>query len=262
MCARREQAHHTKPRMQAYGSACGHFHSHPLKLYVSAITIRTMLMRTLPITLTTLPLQLLTFGDSLTAGLTDRDAPYTPYGRAMQDELEKCGLPAAVISSGIVMESVHSMPCRLQDECAHVAYDSILIIGGSNDLWKNDVDAIWASLLSLYTHVREHAQDQRATPPLGVATLPPFKPDAMRWFGGRRDVVTRLTDLTRRKVNQRIRAEARRPGSRAFLVDLAALSESRPGFMAADGIHLTPGAYDALGREAARSFYAAQHAVL
>ena len=79
--------------------------------------------------------RLLTFGDSLTAGMSTRDAAYTPYARSMQDSLQQLGTAATVVPRGVVMKSVHTMPARLRSELKAASYEGILILGGSNDLW-------------------------------------------------------------------------------------------------------------------------------
>ena len=45
------------------------------------------------------------------------------------------GTEASVASKGVVMESVHAMPKRLRGVCEQASFDSILVLGGSNDLW-------------------------------------------------------------------------------------------------------------------------------
>ena len=89
--------------------------------------------------------RILTFGDSLTAGFTSPSAPRTPYASILSSRI---GFEA--VSSGVVAESVHRMPERLARELGESSYNSVVILGGSNDLWKGDADAICATLLELY----------------------------------------------------------------------------------------------------------------
>jgi len=202
----------------------------------------------------TCALRVFAFGDSLTAGMVDR-ATYSPYGASLQQFLPEGSI---VESSGVVLESSHAMPTRLARELsAHEeAFDIILILGGSNDLWRGDHNAIMSSLDLLYKQVHH------AGAALGVATLPPFEPDIMRWlsFTG----VLAQTESTRVAVNERIRDMAASadghvdPACGAFLVDLARLCEQEPQTMARpDGLHFTAEGYQRLGEEAAAALLAA-----
>ena len=94
------------------------------------------------------PLRVLTFGDSLTCGLVDRNR-YAPYADVLREQL---GASLTMVESeGIVMESAHAMPQRLTRVLAsRDAYDAIIVLGGSNDLWKGDADAICDSLAELH----------------------------------------------------------------------------------------------------------------
>jgi hypothetical protein len=114
------------------------------------------------------------FGDSLTAGLVGgtRDQ-FVPYGAALAAQIGGVD----VVSRGVVMESVHTMPGRLQTTLAEAEdrYDCVLLLGGSNDLWKGDAGAIWTSLCELYAQA-----DACGASSLGLFTLPPFEPDVMK----------------------------------------------------------------------------------
>ena len=117
-------------------------------------------------------------------------------------------------------------------------FDCAIILGGSNDLWKGDSDAIWVSLQSLYSQSRAHGCSL-----LGLITLPPFEPDVMKWlsFTG----ILEKTDNCRLDVNERIRAMAADEDD-CFLVDLAVLDDeavmTRP-----DGLHFEASGYERLG---------------
>ena len=74
--------------------------------------------------------RILTFGDSLTHGFTAPTAPRTPYAQILTSRI---GVEA--VDSGVVTESVHSMPKRLARELGESSYNSVVILGGSNDLW-------------------------------------------------------------------------------------------------------------------------------
>ena len=199
-------------------------------------------------------LRVYAFGDSLTAGMVDR-ATYTPYGASLQKLLPE---DSVVESSGVVLESCHAMPARLARELSareESTFDVILILGGSNDLWRGDHSAIMSSLDLLYEQVRD------AGAALGVATLPPFEPDVMKWlsFTG----VLAQTESTRMAVNERIRGVVASANCHAdtacgtFIVDLARLCEQEPQTMARpDGMHFTAKGYQRLGEEAAAALLA------
>ena len=197
-----------------------------------------------------LPARILAFGDSLTAGLCSPRtgaARYAPYGVTLAQNTG-----SEVLSRGVVLESAHAMPSRLASTLeAEGRFDCAVILGGSNDLWRGQPDAIWTSLQSLYSQVRLQGGNEPAT--VGMVTLPPFEPDVMRWlaFTG----VLELTDRTRLDVNERIRDEA--AGAQdAFLVDLASFSHEA-AMARADGLHFDECGYRRLGDEVAaalRSF--------
>ena len=183
-----------------------------------------------------LPQRVLCFGDSLTAGLIgDTRDSYVPYSDTLSKALDVESVP-----HGVVLESVHSMPARLDKVLSEQQFDCAIVLGGSNDLWRGDRDAIVLSLEALYSRVRSHGAL------LGVVTLPPFEPSVMRWlsFTG----VLEITDTTRCAVNEAIRLESRRDD--AFLVDLAAFADEevmhRP-----DGLHFEAAGYARLGQRCA-----------
>ena len=181
-----------------------------------------------------LPTRILSFGDSLTAGLIANTKEYAPYGETLSRNLN-----VPVVSRGVVLESSHSMPSRLSTTLNDDGpFDCAIILGGSNDLWKGDSDAIWVSLQSLYSQSRAHGCSL-----LGLITLPPFEPDVMKWlsFTG----ILEKTDACRLDVNERIRAMAAADDD-CFLVDLAVLDDdavmARP-----DGLHFEATGYERLG---------------
>lgn len=185
-----------------------------------------------------IPQRILCFGDSLTAGMVTRDE-YVPYGDVLSASLD-----ARVVSRGVVLESAHAMVPRLQRTLAEGDFDAVILLGGSNDLWTGDAPKILASLDGMYGMVRATGAQ------LGVATLPPFEPKVMQWlaFTG----VLEQTEMTRRAVNDHVRAKACRSAD-AFLVDLARLSDADTAnpLQRPDGMHLTADGYRRLGEEAA-----------
>ena len=59
-------------------------------------------------------LRILTFGDSLTAGVERAFAPLTPYGDTLEQRLATAvDGGATVVVSGVPLESAHAMPLRL-----------------------------------------------------------------------------------------------------------------------------------------------------
>ena len=83
-----------------------------------------------------------------------------------------------VTTAGVPLESAHAMPKRLaailQDDGED--FDAVIVLGGSNDLWKGDADAIWDSLQQLHEQVRTSGCA------LGLGTLPPFEPKIFDWL--------------------------------------------------------------------------------
>ena len=195
-----------------------------------------------------LPTRILTFGDSLAAGLVGGTSNYSPYGDALARSLmDARGHQAEVCCRGVVMESVHAMPARLAKtlRAEGGAFDCALVLGGSNDLWRGDADAIWTSLQALYAQLR--SSNVREDCALGLVTLPPFEPEVFNWlsFTG----ISELTDATRIQVNERIRAECA-DATDVFLVDLAAFADE-PTMTRPDGLHFEEAGYRRLGAAAA-----------
>ena len=141
------------------------------------------------------PAKILTFGDSLTAGLiSGTTTEYVPYGIALSAALrDEVGATPTVLARGIVLESSHAMPARLESVLLQDGpFDCVLVLGGSNDLWRGDAEKIWSSLQLCHASVRA------AGATLGLVTLPPFEPPVMRWLAW--TGVLELTDATRLKV--------------------------------------------------------------
>ena len=196
-----------------------------------------------------LPTRILAFGDSLTAGLVGGSTNrYSPYGDALARSLmDASGHEAEVYSRGVVMESVHAMPARLTKtlQAEGGGFDCALVLGGSNDLWRGDADAIWTSLQALYGELRSSNVGEECA--LGLVTIPPFEPGIFNWlsFTG----ISELTDDTRIQVNERIRAECA-DANDVFLVDLAAFADE-PAMARPDGLHFEEAGYRRLGAAAA-----------
>lgn len=101
------------------------------------------------------PTRILTFGDSLTAGLVvgrstmGWKSVYAPYSKsfAALGDINVC-------TEGMVMESSHDMPARLDVVLARAQapFGCCVILGGSNDLWRGDVSASKNSLADPVTH--------------------------------------------------------------------------------------------------------------
>jgi len=191
-----------------------------------------------------IPARILAFGDSLTAGSVTRDL-FVPYGETLRSTL---GAATDVVSRGVVLESVHKMPQRLEKTLAteEQPFDAMIFLGGTNDLWRGDADAIWRSLQALYSQARAR------NAMLGVITLPPFDPAPMKWLEPLTGCLT-LAEKTRCDVNARIRSEAEGHASDTFLVDLAAICDESAGTPLArpDGIHFEATGYQRLGDLAA-----------
>ena len=190
------------------------------------------------------PLRVLCFGDSLTAGLVSRNR-FSPYADTLASSLEPCNVCVA----GVPLESAHAMPPRLAQLIVEQGgdFDAAIVIGGSNDLWRGNPEAILQSLAELHLQIRNLPCDCA----LGIGTLPPFEPDVMKWlaFTG----ALEKTEATRAAVNAELRTMASRgPLGKTFIVDLAALCRDAPAAMVRpDGLHFTAAGYSRLGELAA-----------
>jgi lysophospholipase L1-like esterase len=211
------------------------------------------------------PPRVLLFGDSLTAGqVANRFNEFSPPGDRLQALL---GPSLSVTVEGKPLESVAAMPARLTQVLSssssggggsdrdQAPFDAIVVMGGTNDLWKLDAAAIGRSLEECFSAARRHNPSVRC----GHVTLPPFTPGVVSWFGT--GFAGRL-EACRREANagivQRSAAEASYSSSSSssllsspssFLVDVAALCEGQGGeaLQRPDGIHFDAAGYRAIG---------------
>lgn len=151
-----------------------------------------------------------------------------------------------MIERGVVLESSHAMPKRLQRVLVEDGpFDCVIVLGGSNDLWTGDADRICESLETCHAGVRIHGAS------LGIVTLPPFEPSVMRWLSW--TGILEKTDATRNAVNARLRACA--VAADTVLVDLAQFADADV-MVRSDGLHFERGGYERLGEEAAMALAA------
>lgn len=178
--------------------------------------------------------------------------------------------PPLVTVEGKPLESVRKMPARLDAllsrsssvsaEKEGCRVDTVVVMGGTNDLWKLDAKAICRNLEKCFATARKHNPNVRC----GHVTLPPFSPSVVSWFGS--GYLEKL-EACRKEANVAIARMAEvqaRHG--AFLVDVAALckegggADGNGGFggrsaslSLPDGIHFDAPGYRAIGEEIFRS---------
>lgn len=166
------------------------------------------------------PAKILCLGDSLTAGQT----PSGEFVRLM---------PGARLD-GTPLASSRSYARRLRKVLGEntCAYDAIVVLGGTNDLWRLDPDRIVADLAA--THDLAATRTRRVVP----VTIPPFDPRILRLFGSS---FVQSVDKCRQDVNMELRRSK-------CLFDLDLLSTADPlTFRRDDGIHFSKDGYLAFG---------------
>jgi len=186
-----------------------------------------------------LPISIICFGDSLTAGYQSptHDIPYiheTPYGAFLQQRL---GPQATVTSSGICGEVTTEMVQRFPRDVLGKAPNYVVILGGTNDLGSyTPPGEIFDRLRTLYSQAQ--SADIR---PVAV-TVPSIRmeadPAANQW----------VTEFVRQRqhLNRLIVDHCRR--EKLSCVDLfTATAERETGLLAMpysnDGLHLTTAGY-------------------
>lgn len=234
---------------------------------------------------------ILLFGDSLTAGqVANRNGEFSPPGLRLRKLLrDECGnargdvrsettamLPPAVTVEGKPLESVRKMSARLEALLSHGSteeegcrVDTVVVMGGTNDLWRLDAKTICRNLEQCFETARKHNPNVRC----GHVTLPPFSPSVVSWFGSG---YSEKVEACRKEVNVEIARMAEVQASNgAFLVDVAAMcaegggsdGNSVCGRLSAplrlpDGIHFDAPGYCAIGEEIFRCMMKASSKVM
>lgn len=202
------------------------------------------------------PLRILCYGDSLTAGFANGGNAFEPYGRAMADTLGGLGTPCDVSVCGhsgkTASEMVASMDSGLSDMLGNWGkglrrilredgpFDLVLIMAGTNDIgYDHRPEAITGDVLRLHAACHE----------LGVKTCllpPPSAPcgDAP-WHA------------TRRQVTQRLKEWAEGMPGHVVIIDPSTIVPAAVGAAAGaamwdpDNLHFSPAGSRRLGRELA-----------
>ena len=190
---------------------------------------------------------ILCFGDSLTAGYQTPspmhpDAEHTPYGRVLQERL---GNRARVEISGICGEVTGEMLLRFRTAVLDRRPQTVIILGGTNDLgWNADPAEIMRNLVKMY----ELARAASITPV--PVTVPSIRidpgqdnPEAACWLA---DHIHR-----RQRLNGLIADYAESKG--LGYCDLFTATAEPDSLLLAepysnDGLHLTTSGYRLLGR--------------
>ena len=189
-------------------------------------------------------------GDSLLAGFVQRSV-YEPVRDACAERLAGVLLsPFEVTATAVDGAPLSNVEQRLTRELA-AAPDAVVLLAGTNDLWRRDADGVaWALK-------RQWAAAEEAGCRIVVGcTLPPYElPAAARPL----DALFSLADgveSTRRQVNDEIRRHA------PVLLDVDQLCERDPAlYSRPDGAHFTPEGYRALGGRVAEVLEAALRAL-
>ena len=196
--------------------------------------------------LSTTPL-IVCFGDSLTAGFQTPNPPNphgeeTPYGQVLQERL---GSLARVEISGICGEVTGEMLLRFRTAVLHRLPQTVIILGGTNDLgWNADPTEIMRNLIKMYELARA-----ASIVPVPV-TVPSIRvevgrdnPEASSWLA---EHIHR-----RQRLNALIADYAERKGLPYF--DLFSATVEPHSLLLAepysnDGLHLTTSGYRLFGR--------------
>lgn len=196
--------------------------------------------------LSTTPL-IVCFGDSLTAGFqtpnpANPHGEETPYGQVLQERL---GSLARVEISGICGEVTGEMLLRFRTAVLHRLPQTVIILGGTNDLgWNADPTEIMRNLIKMYELARA-----ASIVPVPV-TVPSIRvevgrdnPEASSWLA---EHIHR-----RQRLNALIADYAERKGLPYF--DLFSATVEPHSLLLAepysnDGLHLTTSGYRLFGR--------------
>ena len=176
-------------------------------------------------------------GDSLLAGLVaGGEGGFEPVAKVVVNELRKLILtPVDVRVSAEPLRTAGQVEVALSEELQSRTPGAVVILAGTNDLWRCDADAPFKSLKRMY----DNCAQAGVRHVVGI-TLPPFTADATQWFSIV-DLPQRI-EATRSAVNDNIR------GAAPVLLDLAADCENDAStYMQPDGIHFTRAGYRALG---------------
>ena len=186
-------------------------------------------------------MRILTFGDSLTIGVTSAGGGCrTPYARALEAELRRRTLDASAVESvgwaGISSESVMNSMERHQGLLtlirmaaeAGAPYDAVLVLLGTNDFLSGRHDSLLPNLRAMHGAIQDAGTASIALglPQSRFSEQTPERSEALR------------------TLNTQISA----CGASLF-VDVAAMLpyEEGSGIWSEDGVHMTPAGYHALG---------------
>ena len=182
-------------------------------------------------------------GDSLLAGLVaGGEGGFEPVAKVVVNELRKLILtPVDVRVSAEPLRTAGQVEVALSEELKSRTPGAVVILAGTNDLWRCDADATFKSLKRMY----DNCAQAGVRHVVGI-TLPPFTADATQWFSIV-DLPQRI-EATRSAVNDNIR------GAAPVLLDLAADAEADAAtYVQPDGIHFTRAGYRALGLRVAET---------
>ncbi|WP_287582959.1 GDSL-type esterase/lipase family protein [Candidatus Borrarchaeum sp.] len=189
----------------------------------------------------TLKINILGFGDSLTAGFPGYDPSYrmgnekSQYSYWLIDSANQEGWQNIEFDNkGVPGELAQYMFSRLVTLLGKKSYDLIIILGGTNDIgWNIDPLQIFENLRRLWMTAKESGANVIActVPPIGSVYLPVQK--------------------VQEELNQKILKEIS-PNDKIFRIDLfnALVNEEgllKPEYDAGDGVHLSIEGYKRMG---------------
>lgn len=184
---------------------------------------------------------ILCFGDSLTAGFSQKGLPLNPFSVKLAEHLANCGAASCqVINAGICGETTKEMCKRMRELLQR--YDEklaiVLILGGTNDLGDDDLTPGLTVANIQQMHNMVHTAGARS----GVLTVP----DCTEFST---DLVPQPYREELEEINELLRGFAS-TSEAMFLVDVASAlpqDEAHAALWEADGVHFTAKGYAELG---------------
>ena len=129
-------------------------------------------------------------------------------------------------------------------------YDAVILLGGTNDLWRCDPAAVAAKMCECHDVARAALPDAA----IGVCTVPRWNPGVVQWF----DFMNfeSKVEAGRARLNELLREHAEQMGPAGFVVELAdaldpTMTDANDCTVAAgcgDGIHFSLRGYERVGR--------------
>ena len=205
-------------------------------------------------------MNILCFGDSLTAGYHDHGKAFTPYGNHLRQLLTYSSkIPVNLKIKGIVGEMTHKqMVSRLPEILGNnTAFDWVIILGGTNDIlhvknfaddqeFLGQLESVWQPRITKdieKLHTIAHSRNAHTM----LLTIPE---NAIEAWPGYKILLTMRT-----KINDALRKYANENRNNVALCDLAkklprhSLSPQQEALFWDDHLHMTPQGYNRMAEE-------------